>query len=203
MPVRPMVHLVAFCLIASGCRHGSDGPLKPFMPSSRSPASPPLEPTPVARQAPPPESPLATALPTNPNSPILLPGSNPVIGEGPKLPPIRDVAAVPAALSRPPEPVPIEPASAVDLRYHATTDYSQLRGRLDRHARGEWMLRYRDAAEDDANGGKVHLKIEPIPANWHDGDWLEVEGTLDRENTTGDYPAYRVTRWKPLPAAKP
>ncbi len=77
-------------------------------------------------------------------------------------------------------------------------DHSWLQGRLDRHYRGHYELRYCDPRMDEKWGGKVILPEDARLHQFREGDWLRVEGELvppssaSHEGGIGSYPTYRI-----------
>jgi hypothetical protein len=114
------------------------------------------------------------------------------------------VTAVPAVRTHEGQGSTVEakPASArreVVGDYGHGEDHSWLQGVLDRHYQGPMHLRYCDATEDDAWGGKVCLDPDPRLSEFKEGDVVHLEGELVRENGKvlhgrwNHFPRYRVT----------
>jgi hypothetical protein len=84
-------------------------------------------------------------------------------------------------------------------RYGHASDYTRLRGELDRHYRGHMDLRFKPASEEDSFGGKVRLENHPQLSEFRAGDVVEVYGEMVREpggESGTQYPRYHVKEIK-------
>jgi hypothetical protein len=66
--------------------------------------------------------------------------------------------------------------------YGHDADYTWLQGMVEKHYHGRLYLRYCDPSVEDTHGGKVCLDHSPDLEQFHDGDIIRVEGTLNTEH---------------------
>ncbi|VTS05205.1 hypothetical protein [Tuwongella immobilis] len=92
-----------------------------------------------------------------------------------------------------------KPPVEVNGVYGHGTNHAWLQGVVDRHYRGYWNLRYHDASQEDAWGGKVKLLDDARLSSLRDGDVVFVEGEVLRKDDSASneardgYPTYRIT----------
>lgn len=169
---------------------------------SESPTVPPpsFAATPPAVMAPLPSRPLETT-PVGPSSagPTL---PQPTVVEPPvALPPPAQATGRPMDAPKSPAIAPMSGGVTYkeEGRYAHASDYTRLRGELDRHYRGHMDLRFKPASEEDSFGGKVRLDSHPQLNEFRAGDVVEVYGELIREpggESWSQYPRYHVKEIK-------
>lgn len=91
-----------------------------------------------------------------------------------------------------PAALPGKPRRSVDGDFGHDSDYHWLQGKLERHYRGYYCVRYRDPSEEDAHGGKVRLQDDPRVTAFADGDIIGLEGGVEAATGERGNPTYIV-----------
>ncbi|MFO0807957.1 MAG: hypothetical protein U0746_05000 [Gemmataceae bacterium] len=184
----------------------SEGPPLPMSPTAPSAAV--QSPTALSPAAPPPAFAAAPPAQIAPLPARSLDRPEPPPPAMPQPTVVESPAALPAPSPGPtleaPKPAEIVPVSGGSTfkdggRYGYASDYTRLRGELDRHYRGHMDLRFRAASEEDSFGGKVRLENDPRLSEYRAGDVVEVYGELIREpggESGTQYPRYHIKEIK-------